>query len=187
MHTPNESEAQTCVVNKNGVLSTCKLTFSLLLANCYSLRLLTGHACVLQKRPGEIYVHYFDADKRMDEWIPEDFCKMVEIGYNREQASRKRKRRTTNEILLSSAREASVSKNGFSAQGGSASTSTLERKRQEGGTLHPRETLAEEELDVRQQKRLTAQRNFDMVIFDMWKIRPWLVISSSCPFQHVFI
>ncbi len=115
----------------------------------------------------------------MDEWIPEELCTMVSTGHDREQESRKRKRRNSNGPLLSSTREASVLKNGVSEQNGSASTSAQERKRH-GGHLQPREFLStEEELDVRQQKQLTAQRNFDMVIFDVWKIKPWLVISSS--------
>jgi len=117
----------------------------------------------------------------MDEWIPEELCKMVSTGHNREQESRKRKRRNSTEPWLPSTREASVLKNGNSERNGSTSTSAQERKRQGGGgSFRPREFLStEEELDVRQQKQLTAQRNFDMVIFDVWKIKPWLVISSS--------
>jgi histone acetyltransferase MYST1 len=116
----------------------------------------------------------------MDEWIPEELCRMVSTGHNREQESRKRKRRNSTEPLLPSTLEASVLKNGISERNGSTSTSAQERKRQDGGTFRPREFLStEEELDVRQQKQLTAQRNFDMVIFDVWKIKPWLVISSS--------
>jgi histone acetyltransferase HTATIP/histone acetyltransferase MYST1 len=47
----------------------------------------------------------------------------------------------------------------------------------ENGSEQPvQRILTEEELDATRHKQLTAQRNFDTVIFDEWKIRPWYVI-----------
>ncbi len=44
--------------------------------------------------------------------------------------------------------------------------------------------MTEEDFDLRHHKQLTAQRNFDMVMFDSWKIKPWcaapLGYSAAC-------
>jgi len=37
-------------------------------------------AQILQKRPHEVYVHYVDTDKRVDEWVPEGSCQLQELS-----------------------------------------------------------------------------------------------------------
>ncbi|KAF8174723.1 acyl-CoA N-acyltransferase [Pholiota molesta] len=76
---------------------------------------------VLQRRPGEVYVHYVDMDKRMDDSAPPQPA------------------------------TPSVEENG-------ASTEVL---------------MTEQDFDLQHHKQLTAQRNFDIVIFEKWKLRPW--------------
>jgi histone acetyltransferase HTATIP/histone acetyltransferase MYST1 len=44
---------------------------------------------------------------------------------------------------------------------------------EENGVSGPHMILSEEEFDMRQHKQLTAQKNFDTVMFDVWKITPW--------------
>lgn len=36
-----------------------------------------GQATILERRPGQAYVHYVDADKRLDEWIAEDKVQLL--------------------------------------------------------------------------------------------------------------
>lgn len=128
---------------------------------------------VLQKRPGELYIHFIGTDKRMDEWVPEDSCTIREtLATAPETGSRKRKRGRFNDTATTEA----PSMNGLFLQNSVAGPSAM------GGEMRNIESdrvmksfLAEEELDETQHKHLTAQRNFDSVIFDEWKIRPWYV------------
>jgi len=113
----------------------------------------------------------------MDEWVSEDLCKLRDsTPVGPEIGSRKRKRGRWPGPSSSSNREASSSMNGFSWQNSLASTSAVDGERRENGSERLLQgSLTEEELDASQHKQLTAQRNFDTVIFDEWKIRPWCV------------
>jgi hypothetical protein len=45
---------------------------------------------ILQRRAGEVYVHYVNSDKRLDEWLPESACE--EVKEKTAVGKRKRKR-----------------------------------------------------------------------------------------------
>ena len=114
----------------------------------------------------------------MDEWVSEDICTVREsVHVAPETGSRKRKRGGWASSF--SNRDASSSMNGFSLQNSFASTSAVDGERRENGSERfGQSSLTEEELDARQHKQLTAQRNFDMIIFDEYKIKPWYVVFS---------
>ena len=99
----------------------------------------------------------------MDEWVPEDCCRRDGDGAQLPQAeftNRKRKRkRDVNYSLEPSAL------NGFTLRGvyGEDKESPM-----------PTEiVMTEEDFDLQHHQQLRAQRNFDVVIFDVWKIKPW--------------
>ncbi|KAF7982431.1 hypothetical protein HWV62_28561 [Athelia sp. TMB] len=121
------------------------------------------HANVLQRRKGEIYVHYFDTDKRLDEWVPEGKVQLLEEqpSSSRPAVGRKRKRKHQ--------------------QGGRAGSSSPVRQASaetavedpEAAVAEENVPLTEEEYDIQHQKQITAQRNFDKVNFGNWQIKTW--------------
>ncbi|KAJ7472243.1 acyl-CoA N-acyltransferase [Mycena galericulata] len=105
-------------------------------------------AQILQRRQGQIYVHYVNQDKRMDEWIPEvDFMPSATESHH----SRKRKRTSQH-----------GSDDGSPTPDGQLSA-------EENGTM----VVSEEDYDFEHHKKITAQRNFDTVHFGDWLIRTW--------------
>ena len=130
-------------------------------------------AFILQRRLGELYVHYIGTDKRMDEWISEDLCTTTDpVPVTLDAGNRKRKRGRWNETTFSP-HEASSSKHGPAATNGLTRViDRVERKTNESQHL-TENSLTEEELNLTRPKEFTSQRNFDTVIFDEWKIRPW--------------
>ncbi|KAJ6551514.1 acyl-CoA N-acyltransferase [Mycena capillaripes] len=102
------------------------------------------------RREGQVYVHYVNRDKRMDEWIPEsEFMPSATDSH----PSRKRKR---------------------TSQDGSddGSTPDGELSATENGVERTME-VSEEDYDFEHHKQITAQRNFDKVHFGDWLIRTW--------------
>ncbi|TDL28905.1 acyl-CoA N-acyltransferase [Rickenella mellea] len=110
-------------------------------------------AYVMQRRPGEVYVHYANADKRLDEWLPEK--DVVELATNGTNESRKRKRGMSS---ADASRDPSVANGSV-----------------DGRTPESREDvpMTEEEIDLREHRKITATRNFDKVIFGTWEIKTW--------------
>lgn len=137
------------------------------------------HAHVLERRPGEIYVHYVNTDKRMDEWVPEHLVRSLQ-GQKQEpsgtststaEASRaishvngtkKRKRSSSVETSHDTKRVLNVPQLVPSEIGGVPADD-------DPRTLK----MSEEEYDLEHHKQLTARRNFDKVIFGRWSIRTW--------------
>ncbi|GJE92006.1 acyl-CoA N-acyltransferase [Phanerochaete sordida] len=131
-------------------------------------------AHILERRPGEVYVHYDNTDKRMDEWVSES---LVKPTTNPEQAG---------SVAASHA-----------SNGGSNGTRKKRKRAQSSnepssgaGTPHPPQQeptpraadgaeegktikMSEEEYDIEHHKQITARRNFDRVIFGKWSIRTW--------------
>lgn len=107
---------------------------------------------VLERSKGQVYVHYINQDKRLDEWIDERDCRPAEdMSERRDGRSRKRKRHTSASSGL-----------------GSHSDDTL--------PLHEEDVpLTEEEIDLQTHKQITAQRNFETVHFGNWQIKTWYV------------
>lgn len=130
-------------------------------------------------------MHYVDMDKRMDEWVPEDICRLQETPVppppppaipepKKRRAGRPRTRRPENDAEASS----STAPNGFSAP--LLPDPEDEMQTQEDGeppaAQAPIEVvMTEEEFDLRHHQQLNMQKNFDMVVFDTWKIKPWYV------------
>lgn len=110
-------------------------------------------------------MHYVDMDKRMDEWVAEDACGIREPPAAPEPKKRKRGRPPRAQTHSDAAQPEAVSPRAEAGDQNGA-----------GPTSAPREVvISEEDFDLRQHKQLTAQRNFDMVVFDSWKIKPWCV------------
>ncbi|KAJ6600761.1 acyl-CoA N-acyltransferase [Mycena sp. CBHHK59/15] len=122
----------TGLVNKNGVEQQAQL---------------------LQRRQGQIYVHYVNQDKRMDEWIPEgDFMPSPADNHH----SRKRKRKRTSQQGDSD--DDSLTPDGELSAG------------EENGVERTM-VVSEEDYDFEHHKKINAQRNFDKVQFGDWLIR----------------
>lgn len=120
-------------------------------------------AHVLQRREGEFYVHYVNTDKRMDEWVPEESCRPDGDTAQLPQAefsNRKRKRKRDVNYSL----EPSVL-NEFALRGVYGEN--------KGSPMPTEIVMTEEDFDLQHHQQLRAQRNFDVVIFDVWKIKPW--------------
>ncbi|KAJ6466999.1 acyl-CoA N-acyltransferase [Mycena sanguinolenta] len=102
----------------------------------------------------QVYVHYVNQDKRMDEWIPEvDFMPSATDS----QHPRKRKRSQQAE-----------------GEGDSDEDSApdAELSAEENGVERTM-VISEEDYDFEHHKQITAQRNFDKVHFGKWLIRTW--------------
>ena len=167
----------------------------------------TEQATILHRRPGEAYVHYVDMDKRMDEWVPEDACRLLETSAplpppppvtetKKRRGGRPRTRRLEEEA------EASTSNTPNGAPAPLLPDPDYEMQTQDDAELTagpaqaPMEVvMTEEEFDLRHHQQLNAQKNFDMVVFDTWKIKPWYVyllpsrrpsVNASCPIQVFF-
>ncbi|PPQ69230.1 hypothetical protein CVT25_006947 [Psilocybe cyanescens] len=127
---------------------------------------------VVQRHNGEVYVHYIDTDRRMDEWIPEELCHLQPPPASSEpkRAEPSKKRRGSSRKTQSMHPEASSS-NGVAAPPEPAPPAIEDVDML---AAQPTElVMTEEEFDLRHHQQLHSQKNFDMVIFDVWKIKPW--------------
>ncbi|KAK7052391.1 histone acetyltransferase [Favolaschia claudopus] len=108
-------------------------------------------AQIISRAPGQLYVHYVNQDKRMDEWIPEDefMPSATDVG-----PSRKRKRSQQGE---SDDEESMLDGDLLGEENGVERTMVV----------------TEEDYDFEHHKQITAQRNFDKVQFGDWLIRTW--------------
>ena len=111
-----------------------------------------------------MYVHYVDTDKRLDEWVPEGSCQPQQSPEQQGPPAKKRRGRPPRKHTP----EPSASKD-VEAPPPPAPEPVVE----ENGVTGAHVILSEEEFDMRQHKQLTAQKNFDTVMFDVWKITPW--------------
>ncbi|CAL1696908.1 unnamed protein product [Somion occarium] len=120
-------------------------------------------AFILERRPQEVYVHYADTDKRLDEWILETSLKPSgdsDIDMSNSSAgpsSRKRKRGSVDrDVLVESRASSEVRQDG---EGVAVDAAGI--------------TITEEEYDIEHHKQITARRNFDKVNFGRWQIKTW--------------
>ncbi|KAH9487261.1 Histone acetyltransferase ESA1 [Psilocybe cubensis] len=158
---------------------------------------------VVQRHKGEVYVHYIDTDRRMDEWIPEEQLKShpgpvpvvapaagAGAGAAEPRRGEGNKRRRGNARKSQAGHPEASSSNGFAAPM-EPEPSTIEdvdmlshqqhqqhqHQHHQLQQQHQQSTtevvLTEEEYDLRHHQQLHSQKNFDMVIFDVWKIKPW--------------
>ena len=105
-------------------------------------------------------MHYVDMDKRMDEWVNEAACTIREPAVESPP-----KKRRPGRPRAQAAPEP-------------APPAAVPPPPPSGGT---EVVMTEEDFDLRHHKQLTAQRNFDMVMFDSWKIKPWCACPSLGP------
>ncbi len=148
-------------VTRSGVDRKCApgLYFLLLVAKSCS-----EHAYVLDRRGDEVYVHYLNTDKRMDEWIPEGNLRPASTESNLPNGtSAETTRRTAGTKRKRGHQSVSPSPEDDAEDGPSAGPV------QEETTI----TISEEDYDFEQHKRITAQRNFDKVHFGEWQIKTW--------------
>ena len=95
----------------------------------------------------------------MDEWVSEESCRLDDDVAQLPQAEftnrkRKRKRDSFEPSAL----------NGFTLRGVYGD---------KGSSMPTEIVMTEEDFDLQHHQQLRAQRNFDVVIFDVWKIKPW--------------
>jgi histone acetyltransferase MYST1 len=121
-------------------------------------------ARVIERGRGQLYVHFLNTDKRLDDWVQESETRALEEGDQVElepeppQRGHKRKRSDSpsNKPTTDSAPQRDIS-NGvhiedpFITGGGDSS----------------------EEEDVAEHQLLTRRRNFDMVNFGQWQMKTW--------------
>lgn len=142
-------------------------------------RVVQEHANVLQRRKGEIYVHYFNTDKRLDDWVPEDTVHLLEEQPQASSSSnvpngRKRKRKQQPGRVGSSTspvRQDSVE-------------TAVEEPEPEPPLLQEDVQLTEEEFDYQKHKQMTGQRNYDKVNFGTWQIKTWCGCFLLFPKVH---
>jgi len=93
----------------------------------------------------------------MDEWVPEESCRRDGDAAQLPAESTNRKRRRKRDVAYSLEPSAL---NGFGL-------------RNNGSPMPTEIVMTEEDFDLQHHQQLRAQRNFDVVIFDVWKIKPW--------------
>ncbi|TFK38680.1 acyl-CoA N-acyltransferase [Crucibulum laeve] len=135
-------------------------------------------ANVLQRGGGHVYVHYVGTDKRLDEWIPEEQCKLAftdaegsteEPGQPQPPAGpplKKRKR-----VLRAGDSPSPNSPSG--SRPGSVRPSELDALLTNGAAFQEEVTMTEEDYDIQHHKQITAQRNFEKVTWGDWEIKTW--------------
>jgi histone acetyltransferase HTATIP/histone acetyltransferase MYST1 len=114
------------------------------------------YATILERRQSQVYVHYVNQDKRLDEWVDEADCRPADdVLEGNATASQNQKRRTP-----------AFSRPG-SSRPGSYSDDALLPQEEDGPPI------TEEELDIKHHKQITAQRNFETVHFGKYQIKTW--------------
>ncbi|KAI0344184.1 acyl-CoA N-acyltransferase [Trametopsis cervina] len=108
-------------------------------------------AFVLERRPAEIYVHYANTDKRLDEWVPESTVRVTSVK--------------------GPAAKAHTQTNGAAKKRKRSSSPGLPDENGKGVTKEIK--MSEEEYDIEHHKQITARRNFDKVNFGKWQIKTW--------------
>ena len=127
------------------------------------------HAQILQRRKGEVYVHYVNTDKRLDEWVSDSAVKPVEDAAETSSSlhvgnGRKRKRDKPNRPRTSSPMR----------------YRSVDFVINDNNLVETRgEAMTEEDYDIQHHKQITAQRNFDKVNFGHWQIKTWYVVCPS--------
>ncbi|KAM6497798.1 acyl-CoA N-acyltransferase [Amanita muscaria] len=116
------------------------------------------HAYILDRHGDEVYVHYLNTDKRLDEWIPKANLRLAQADAD-----------TSNGVALETTTRLAGTKRKRGAYQLESSRARGGEELQEEATI----TISEEDYDLEQHKRLFAQRNFDKVHFGEWQIKTW--------------
>jgi Ca2+-dependent lipid-binding protein len=132
---------------------------------------------------GNAYVHYLNTDKRLDEWVSDEFirptteheAKVAIMGPSSSSTNgiqtRKRKRD-------SNAAQSSPTSRRVSNAATTQPTTTREEDASNGAETQPTQPreITEEEYDIQQHRKLFSKRNFDRVVFGQWQIKTWCVL-----------
>lgn len=134
---------------------------------------------ILRHSENQVYVHYMDSDKRMDEWVPKEECRKMTAS-------------SLCDVLVGNAENHAVNVDRFTDQTGECGMGSRKRKR--GGPAGRRMMREAEQLHMQlqhckmypgdgfsrvgdngstHQKRITEQRNFDKVHFGEWQVKTW--------------
>lgn len=120
-----------------------------------------GH--ILDRRPGEVYVHYSGTDKRLDEWVPESTVS-ARNGHGSSEGKSGANGATTKKRKRSKSTDGAVaSTSAVPSPGGADGANDAKTLRM----------MSEEEYDIEHHKQITARRNFDRVTFGRWSIKTW--------------
>ena len=124
-------------------------------------------AQILQRREGEVYVHYVDKDKRLDEWIPDEEVTPIDNteanGEIDTHAGPSRRRKRDTHPSSNPATPPPTHK--------APSPTSVEPERDDDETAEV--VMTEEDFDFQHHKQITAHRNFDKVNFGHWQIKTW--------------
>ena len=136
-------------------------------------------AQVVRRREDKVYVHFVGRDKRLDFWmletkLPEPLADDVVLPI-----ARKRRRGPSIGVPMS----ASASGSGLRTSEASplvdmqtsisAPPAPLPAHVQAQTETRPAVELTEEEIDIREHRKITAKKNFDKVNFGRWQIKTW--------------
>lgn len=143
----------------------------------------TEQARVLERHGDEVYVHYVNTDKRLDEWVAQRDVRPVgpheAAVATTSGVGRKRKRGNAKAHA-----NANSNANGEGSASRRGSPSSRDSRLGSGsGSAQPEmqnadvsaSVITEEEYDIEHHKQITAKRNFDKVIFGRWQIKTWCV------------
>lgn len=140
-------------------------------------------------RDGDAFVHFVNRDKRLDFWMPEADLPEPVAGDVDKLTSRKRKRISSVSVSATasgSGPQTSEATPPLESQTPASVAAPPARRRAERKSLQPETRppveMTEEEIDIREHRKITTNRNFDKVNFGRWQIKTWYdpVYSSYC-------
>lgn len=122
-------------------------------------------AHVLERNEEDVYVHYVNTDKRLDEWVAARDVRPAAGGLEAATVSngagRKRKRGSL---------AGEGSRGNGSPSKSDAGAVSVKPEEHDGAAA-----ITEEEYDIEHHQQITAKRNFDKVVFGRWQIKTWCV------------
>jgi histone acetyltransferase MYST1 len=113
----------------------------------------------VKRRDNDVFVHYVDLDRRMDEWIPEAEC--IPITEKKKRGRPKKSRAATEAPA-----ETQVSTTALTSRGRSVAPPMAN-----GKTGVKKIVMTEEEFDILQHK--LPDKNFEKVYFGKWEVKTW--------------
>ena len=132
-------------------------------------------AQVVRRREDKVYVHFVGRDKRLDFWMLE--TKLPEPLSNDvvPPIARKRKRVPSIGVPMSASASGSGLRNNEASPLADVQTSISAPPAplQAQTETRPAVELTEEDIDIREHRKITAKRNFDKVNFGRWQIKTW--------------
>lgn len=133
---------------------------------------LTDEAHVLERNGEDVYVHYANTDKRLDEWVrARDVRPAVSHEADVVGNGTRRKRKRGLSESDGARRTGSPGKTPAHTDTGAAGHASPVKQE----SVAP---VTEEELDMQLHRQITAKRNFDKVVFGRWQIKTWYALPA---------